>query len=231
MHRHLKRALTSVGLALCTAVVGVAGAGSASAVADTTTGLWNFNERSGVAVDSAGTQQNGTVGRLVQRTGSVYRFPASTSLPAADHLVIIGSNGVLNPGAGDFAVTVRFKTSRAASNVVQKGQATTSGGYWKVEIGNGLATCLFRGGNGSQRAVRSTTRVDNGAWHTVRCDRTSSAVWITVDGNRQRTITGATGTVANTHEMAIGGKSRCNPPTVGCDFFAGDIDYVRVQKG
>src|SRR3712207_6745960 len=135
MH-HLKRALIAIGLALCTAIVGVAGAGPASAVATSTVGLWNFNERSGPAIDSAGSQQNGTVGRLIQRTGSLYRFPTSTSLPAADHLVTVANNAQFNPGTSDFAVTVRFKTSRANSNVVQKGQATTSGGYWKVEIHN-----------------------------------------------------------------------------------------------
>jgi hypothetical protein len=230
MNRQMKRAVVSVGLALGMVITGTAFAESASAVATTTVGLWNFNERSGPAVDSAGSPQNGTVGRLVQRTGSVYRFPTSTSLPPADHLVVVGNNAQLNPGSSDFAVTVRFKTARVSSNVVQKGQATTAGGDWKVEIHNGLATCLFRG-SGGQRAVLSTSRVNNGVFHTVRCDRTSSAVSITVDGTRQRTLMGSTGSIANTLEMAIGGKSRCNEDTVGCDFFAGDIDYVRVQKG
>src|SRR5215210_1762469 len=126
MHHHVKRALISVGLALCTVVVALATAGGASAAATTTVGLWNFNEQSGPAIDSAGSQQNGTVGRLVQRTGSVYRFPTSTSLPAADHLVIVANNAQFNPGSGQFAVTVRFKTTRANSNVVQKGQSGTT---------------------------------------------------------------------------------------------------------
>jgi hypothetical protein len=228
MH-HLKRALIAIGLALCTAIVGVAGAGAASAVATTTVGLWNFNERSGPAIDSAGSQQNGTVGSLVQRTGSVYRYSTGTTLPAANRLVIVGDSSVLDPGTSDYAVTVRFKTARAASNIVQKGQATTPGGYWKVEIHNGLATCLFKGSSG-QRSVLSTSRVNNGVFHTVRCDRTSNSVSITVDGAKQRTITGPTGSISNSLEMAIGGKSRCNQTTVGCDFFAGDIDYVRIQK-
>jgi hypothetical protein len=138
---------------------------------------------------------------------------------------------VLNPGTSDFAVTVRFKTARVASNVVQKGQAGTSGGYWKVEIHNGLATCQFHGSTGQQRAVLSKSRVDNAVWHTVRCDRTASGVSISVDGTRQRTLSGPTGFIANTLQMSIGGKSQCNQSTVGCDFFAGEISYVRVQKG
>ena len=202
----------------------------ASATATTTVGLWNFSERSGPAIDSAGSPQNGTVGRLIQRNGSTYRFPTTQGLPANDHLVIVGNNNVLNPGTSDFAVTVRFKTARVNSNVVQKGQAATSGGFWKVEIHNGLATCQFQGSSG-HRAVLSTTRVDNAVWHTVRCDRTASGVSISVDGTRQRTLSGPTGFIANTVAMAIGGKSQCNQTTVGCDFFAGEISYVRVQKG
>ena len=225
--RRIRLVLISLLVALGTAV---AFATPASATATTTVGLWNFSERSGPAVDSAGSPQNGTVGRLIQRNGSTYRFPTTQGLPASDHLVLVGNNNVLNPGTSDFAVTVRFKTARVASNVVQKGQAGTSGGYWKVEIHNGLATCLFRG-SGGQRAVLSTSRVNNGVFHTVRCDRTSSAVSITVDGTRQRTLMGSTGSIANTLEMAIGGKSRCDGVNVSCDYFAGDVDDVRITRG
>src|SRR4051794_39458209 len=241
------------------------------------------------AIDSSGNRQNGTVGSLVQtgvNGGDPHRFPTRGAGPAAPHPVLVPNNTPLKPGArdffvpvrvraaraaghgvrkgpdgaaGDFSVQVRFRTTRAASNVVQKGQAGTAGGYWKVEIHNGLATCLFRGGNDQQRAVLSTTQVNNGAWHTVRCDRTADSVAIIIDGVRQKSLTGPSGSVANTWELAIGGearwheatrgwgglggsvantwelaiggKSRCNETTVGCDAFAGDIDYVRILKG
>lgn len=236
MNRHLARMLLCVGLALGMAVAAVASGESASAVATVTVGLWNLNEAPGAqtAIDSSGNRQNGTVGSLVQtgvNGGTAYRFPTGAAVPAAPHLVIVPNSARLNPGAGDFSVQVRFRTTRAASNVVQKGQAGTAGGYWKVEIHNGLATCLFRGGNDQQRAVLSTTQVNNGAWHTVRCDRTANSVAIIIDGVRQKSLTGPSGSVANTWELAIGGKSRCNGTTVECDAFAGDIDYVRILKG
>ncbi len=233
MHRLVLRALISIGLAVCTAVVAVATAGGASAAASTTVGLWNFNEAAGatVAVDSSGFGQSGAVGSLVTTgVSGAYRFNTGYTLPQDQRLVKVASSTRLDPGAGNYAVTVRFKTTRAASNVVQKGQSGTPGGYWKFEIHNGLATCHFRGGDGSQRAVLSTSRVDNGAWHVVRCDRSSTAVWITVDGVKQKTLTGPTGTIANTWPLSIGGKSSCNQTTIGCDFYAGDIDYVRIQK-
>ncbi len=162
---------------------------------------------------------------------TAYRFSTGTTLPQDRRLVTVASTSRLNPGAGRYAATVRFKTGRASSNVVQKGQSGTSGGFWKLEIHNGLASCVFRGGNGQQRGVWSTSKVSNGAWHTVRCDRTSSSVSITVDGRTQRTLNGPTGTISNTWPVSIGGKSSCNGSSIGCDFFAGDIDYVRIQKG
>src|SRR5690348_11867337 len=105
--QRIRLTLVSLAVALVTAVVF---ASPASATATTTTGLWNFSERSGPAIDSAGSQQNGTVGRLITRNGSTYRFPTSQGLPAADHLVVVGNNNVLNPGTSDFAVEVRFIT-------------------------------------------------------------------------------------------------------------------------
>jgi hypothetical protein len=55
-------------------------------------------------------------------------------------------------------------------------------------------------------------------------------VSITVDGVKQKTLTGPTGTIANAKELSIGGKSYCDGGSIGCDFYAGDIDYVRIQK-
>ncbi len=63
------------------------------------------------------------------------------------------------------------------------------------------------------------------------CERDGGTTQLSVDGVRTSVRTGLSGTVNNTWELAIGGKSRCNQVDVGCDFFAGDIDYVRVMKG
>ena len=39
------------------------------------------------------------------------------------------------------------------------------------------------------------------------------------------------GTINNTKPWTIGGKSSCSSSTVTCDYFAGDIDYVKLTKG
>lgn len=232
MHRHLKRALFSLALAVCTAVIAVASAGSASAVATTTVGLWNFNEAAGarVAADSSGFGQRGTVGADIRTGGGIYRFPAVSGV-RQQHLVIVGNTARLNPGSSEYAVTVRFRTNRALSNIVQKGQATVAGGFWKIEVSSGKPKCLFRAGNGTQRGVGSSVRVDNGAFHTVRCERNAGSTRIIVDNVVRGSTTGFTSSISNTWSLVVGGKSSCNGSTVTCDYFVGDIDYVRVQKG
>jgi hypothetical protein len=65
----------------------------------------------------------------------------------------------------------------------------------------------------------------------VRCERTSTGLTMHVDGARHNDIAGASGPIANTDELAIGGKSRCDQYRVTGDYFVGDIDYVRIEKG
>jgi len=230
MHHHLKRALISIGLALCMAVVALATASSASAVATRTVGLWNFNEAAGarVAFDSSGFNQRGTVGADVRTGGGIYRFPSVTGV-RPQHLVTVPNNARLNPGSSEYAVTVRFRTTRTGINVVQKGQSGTAGGFWKVEVSGGRAICLFRAGNGTQRGIGSSVQVNNGAFHTVRCERNAGSTRVIVDGTVRGSTSGFGSSVSNSSVLAIGGKTSCGG-SVGCDYFVGDIDYVRVQK-
>jgi hypothetical protein len=37
--------------------------------------------------------------------------------------------------------------------------------------------------------------------------------------------------VASEGTTTIGGKLLCDPPTVDCGYFAGDLDFVRVERG
>jgi hypothetical protein len=73
--------------------------------------------------------------------------------------------------------------------------------------------------------------MNNGAWHTVRCVRTASSVTMYVDGKQTRRTNRHTGTLNNTMPWTVGGKPNCNGGTVDCDYFAGDVDYLRLIKG
>ncbi len=73
--------------------------------------------------------------------------------------------------------------------------------------------------------------LNDGQWHTIRCERTATKVVMTIDGTKKRTGNGATGAITNTSVMTIGGKVNCDQVKVTCDYFVGDIDYVRIEKG
>jgi hypothetical protein len=202
--------------------------------------VWQMNEAAGsrTMVDSSGNRINGTIGddvlagTALSGGGTGYRFPyAAPNQPPAnpEHLARAAHRTALNPGSGDYAVELRMRTTHNFGNVVQKGQSGAPGGYWKFEQPNGKIICLFRGSAGSSGTSSGTVRVNDGQWHVVRCERTSSSVTMFVDGvvtgrNRNRS-----GTIANTKPLTIAGKGSCDQVKVTCDYFVGDIDYVKIQ--
>jgi Laminin G domain len=203
-------------------------------------GIWQMNEAAGArtAVDSSGNGLNGVIGTSVQTGvaltggGTGYRFPyIKPNSPPADpqHLVTVPHDNRLNPGTGDFAIEFRMRTTHSFGNVIQKGQAGSKGGYWKFQQPSGKITCLFRGSAGSSTGTSGTVRVNDGNWHTVRCERTSSMVTMLVDGNVTSRNRNATGSIANTRPMTIAGKGNCDQVAITCDYFSGDIDYVKIE--
>ena len=79
--------------------------------------------------------------------------------------------------------------------------------------------------------MNSGVPLNDGQWHTVRCERTATKVVMTIDGIKKRTGTGPTGSISNSAPLAIGGKSTCDQIKITCDYFVGDIDFVRIEKG
>ena len=102
------------------------------------------------------------------------------------------------------------------------------GGYFKWQLPKGVVKCLFRGSAGTVTAG-SVTPINDGQWHTVRCERTATAVTMTVDGEVTRRKSGATGNIANSKPLSIGGKVACDQVDVTCDYWVGRIDWVKIQ--
>ncbi len=218
-----------------TAFVGVAGAAlllaASPATAATTVADWEMNETSGrVLHDSAGTH-SGTIGADVRTTGSAYRFPwvKPHSGEHPEHLVTVPHSWALNPGSGVWSVTARFRTTAAFGNMIQKGQGGKGKTYFKMQAPRGVVSCLFRGASGSV-SVNSGRALNDGAWHTVTCRRAGNEVTMTIDGTKVRRGSGPTGAIRNTFPLAIGGKPRCGG-RVSCDYWAGQMDAVRITRG
>ncbi len=91
-------------------------------------------------------------------------------------------------------------------------------------------TCLFKGGNGQQRAIKSPIATNDGNWHVIRCERTSTYIRLIIDGVQVGRLNGPTGNISNNVPVSIGGKSVCDQIEVTCDYFVGDIDYVKFEK-
>lgn len=234
----MRRTLTAAGTALGLTLFWLP---SAQAADQTTVGLWNFDEPYGTSVarDDSGNGLDGTVGTEVE-TGVVfdgataYRFAyLQPNTPPAhpEHIVTIPDAPQLDPGTSDYAVTVRFRTTRKFGNILQKGQSGAIGGMWKFQAPKGIVHCLFRGSNDERATAGSGVALNDGQWHTVRCDRTATRVTMTVDGVVTGIKNGSTGNISNSKPLTIAGKPNCDQITISCDYFVGDIDYVRIEKG
>jgi hypothetical protein len=218
------------------AVVACAATSASRAFAATTIADWEMNEAAGATTmhDSGPHHLSGTIGSAVQTGVSAggakaYRWTSKNMAGNHPERLVKVSSSLLNPGKAAFAVTVRLRTGARDQNIVQKGQATTSGGMWKIDMVKGHVKCTFKGSR-RRVGVGSRRMVSDSVWHTVRCVRRSTGVSIRVDGGTPRRTAGATGRIANSSKLSIGGKASCDPPRVECDYYIGLLDRVVVRR-
>jgi len=227
---------TSV-LAVLAGGLACAATASAATLAD-----WEMNEGPGARVmaDSSG-HVNGTIGSAVKTgvntmgaTAYEWPFTSPTAPPAKPERLVQASSATLNPGAGTYTVTLRYKTTKHFGNIVQKGQAGSAGGYFKLENPGGHMNCVFRGTNSSgsflRKAVESPAVLSNGQWHVAVCARTATGLTLSIDGSVVATAKGSSGTISNSRPITIAGKLACDQVKTSCDYFTGDIDYIRITN-
>lgn len=205
-------------------------------------GRWGMDEQipygsSGRMVDKSGLENHGTVGTKV-RTGLPYgayrgyQFTGTgDDVGDVQHLVLVSdATGTLDPGTRNITMTVNVTTTDSDANILQKGQAGTPGGHYKVEINEGKPACQFRGSL-RERLVTWGTRIDDGRPHTISCHKASDRVSITVDGQSSTLYRSdgffAVGSISNAKSLSIGGKAECGG-SVDCDYFQGTIGDARV---
>ena len=224
----------ALGAALCAAI-----AVPAEAAATKTAGYWPMDEPadSSTLVDASGNGLDGTIGLDVVhgadsggQLAHTFPFVLPDSPPMhPEHLDRVADSDRIDPGTRDYAVTIRARWTVDTGNILQKGQTGTKGGFWKLENPGGKPTCLFRDGTNRTRTAVAKRPMNDGAWHVIRCERNRSGTYLWIDGAAQYQATGTTGSIANTWGLTIGGKGSCDQITVGCDYWVGDIDYVRIE--
>ncbi|MEV6635040.1 laminin G domain-containing protein [Actinoplanes sp. NPDC051470] len=230
-----------IAIAVVTAALLTTAAGQpADAAASSLVAQWKMNESSGARtmVDASGRGHRGKIGSEVVtgvRAGGVtgYRFARvvpDVPPPRPGHIITVSDSSDLDPGNRNYAVTLRFRTTGKFGNIVQKGQATVSGGNFKVQIPNGVVQCYYRGSAGA--ILLSTPRkLNDGLWHTARCERTQKGVYLFADGALVASRIGWTGRISNSWAVTIGGKLDCDQIEVGCDYYVGDLDWVEITAG
>ena len=163
-------------------------------------------------------------------SGTAYRFDGTSRVTVPDA-------ASLDPGSDTFTVTshVKFTAMPTAAvggdyDLVRKGLARTNGGYWKLEIypnnshtkAEGL--CQMKGSINGVKIVNSPSSLNDGAWHTITCEKTSSSVTLTVDGTSYRKQV-TVGSIANSDPLTIGADKNQD------DVYSGDMDEVTYQIG
>jgi PKD repeat protein len=155
--------------------------------------------------------------------------------PEPQRVVTVEDDPALEPGDGDFTLEFRYRNQESYGNIMQKGQSTTRGGQWKVQNPGGKPSCLFKDDAGGQISTQSTVEIKDNVWHTLQCVFTrlntgESRVDLMIDGVRNSRKVGVVGTIDNASRMSIGGKDVCDQDVITCDYFTGQIDYVKIYK-
>ena len=233
----------AIGGATALACLALSVPGSATADGPVAVLDYQFNEAAGAktALDASGMGHNGAIGSHVRSNGSWADWdrhpPGEGVYYGADHLVMVPDerDGSLDPDGENFTIEFRIRTTDKFGNILQKGQARTWGGQVKFQQPKGYISCMFKSPS-SRASTRSKTFTSDGQWHVIRCERTADKVELYVDGVLSNRIRKPSGTINNSKPWTIGGKFDCDTSlsTTGadsCDYFPGDLDYVRMWKG
>lgn len=227
-------------LASAVAAIGLALLPLKSSADTTLVADWEMNESASTTVmqDSSGNNLDGQVNPTgVSSNGSYYHWVTRcpTCEPVAPERVIsVPENDqfdIVDPNV-TWTAGFRFRTTSTFSgNIMQKGQSTAVGGQIKIQAPRGRMQCLFKGANGVRVGSGSSVLVNDGEWHNVQCIHTATRVTTWVDGVRTGVKNGSTGPINNSKPFTIGGKTICDQVTITCDYFSGDIDYIRITRG
>lgn len=188
---------------------------------------WRMDEASGASMadtvaDHTGTTTDVETG-LAGRVGRAYGFDGESSY------ALVPSADTLDPGARDVRISLWIKTSDKPEtpdwDLVKKGYAAESPGYYKVEYQpDGRASCGFAGTEGSQQVTGGPDLAD-GNWHQVTCTKTATSIALTVDGQPVASEETTIGEIANSEDLVLGAYR--GPTHSG--HFLGAMDEVVIE--
>ena len=226
-HGRARRAVSALAVAAMTATVLVL-TGAAGNAASGSTFTWHLDETSGsTMVDSTGgedgTLHNVTLGRPGV-SGTAYGFDGASSS------VVVPNDDSLNAYDADVHIAFWMRTTSVPSkpdyDLFRKGQYP--GSEYKLELQpNGQVSCEYKGvladGSMASATLQGGPDLSDGQWHHIICDKTATAVTLTVD-SQSWTRTKAVGSIYNNHDVVVGAYPNG-------DYYQGDLDEITLQIG
>jgi hypothetical protein len=201
-------------------------------------------DRRGLVLGAVGGEALLEVLPREEGTGNAVRFPGEcmeTDPMLCPHVIVEAEDSTdQDPGERDFAISVDFLmpslpagSSIIDQNVMQKGNFDDPG-QWKVEIDRERRpTCVFHYPDdaGTPITARIQREIDDGIWHTLRCERRGNFLMISLDsgeGEDSRSIeipAGHTVTITNPQPIRIGGQN----VMASADQFHGSLDNISIE--
>jgi PKD repeat protein len=199
---------------------------TARAAGTQTFDTWHMDETSGTTMTDATGSHPGKLTNVDLGGAGDPAFPGTGyHFNGKSAKVTIPNAADLNPGTNEVHISFSMRTTSVPKtldyDLVRKGVAGQQ--QFKVELQpNGQVSCSFTGASGTI-LVQKGPDVHDGAWHSVRCEKLSSSVKLTVDGT---SFTGrkSVGSISNPADMIVASHG-------AGEFFPGDLDELTYIIG
>jgi hypothetical protein len=179
---------------------------------------------------------SGTVWRDLSgnnNSGSLVNGPTFSSANGGS-IVFDGSNDYVNLGNNtvapttDYSYSCWFKTSTVTGSILfGADNCGDSGGNYAFISAAGNVS--FRVIGGISLIITSSLQSNDNVWHNLTCIKTSTTMYLYVDGNLANTgLTPSSGITNTTYVRYIGirGGTLSNPSSCGGDYYSGSVASV-----
>jgi hypothetical protein len=226
--------LTRIGVVTTMVAASVAlAAGTAEAAPRTIT--WHMDETSGNKMFDSTGNHAGTIQSPNLATGFFGLQdgdPAFVTADAPHDYNFAGKSKVTIPNAADlnpkndnvhiaFSMRTTFVPAVPDWDFVRKG--TSPAPLFKIELmPNGQITCTYKGSSASA-TIQAGPAVNDNVWHRVSCDKSSTAVTLTIDGKsfiKKKVV----GSISNSANLIVASHG-------SSEFYQGAMDELVYQIG